>query len=354
MTSAPPESELETELTEETDEEEATSSSYEITAYPADYTLKVLNDKWTDGQFTIPDYQRNYVWNRPQASKLIESFLLGLPVPQIFLYKERRSPQLFVVDGQQRLRTIASFYSGRLPDGQLFTLHGVDPRWVGKTYADLDSDDQTRFDDTVLRSMIIQQIDANDQSSVYLIFERLNTGGTQLNPMEVRKAVYHGPAYQMLDRLNGLSAWRELLAQPRADARLKDVELILRVISLARGWEQYTKPMKGFVTAGMIQLRSMSQEQRDTIETQFKVAVERARDRLGARPFHVRGRLNVAALDGILAPMMILGEQVGSNTRTAYDSLLEDEEFLAAISISTSDADTVKRRIRLALAALAE
>src|SRR5699024_1513623 len=73
---------------------------YEIATYPADFTLEVLYGQWQSGDIFIPTFQRGFVWSQAQASKLIESFLLGLPVPSIFLCTERDSERSMVVDGQ--------------------------------------------------------------------------------------------------------------------------------------------------------------------------------------------------------------------------------------------------------------
>jgi len=79
---------------------------YEITTYPADYTLEILVNKLNSGEIVIPDFQRQFVWNQVQASKLVESFLVGLPVPAIFLYNEYDTQKKLLVDGQQRLKSI--------------------------------------------------------------------------------------------------------------------------------------------------------------------------------------------------------------------------------------------------------
>ena len=79
---------------------------YEIATYPADFTLEVLQSKWTAVYLTVLRFQRKFVWSQAQASKLIESFLVGLPVPAIFLYTERGSEKSLVVDGQQRLQRL--------------------------------------------------------------------------------------------------------------------------------------------------------------------------------------------------------------------------------------------------------
>jgi Protein of unknown function DUF262 len=81
-------------------------SHYEIVSIPADYTLEGLASKWRKGQLKIPGFQRKFVWTQRQASRLIESFLLGLPVPALFLYADPQTGEQQVIDGQQRLQTL--------------------------------------------------------------------------------------------------------------------------------------------------------------------------------------------------------------------------------------------------------
>jgi hypothetical protein len=110
---APTDLELEP-ITSEDEDYESAPPDYHISTYPADFTLEVLHQKWksTDEEILIPDFQRGFVWKQVQARKLIESFLVGLPVPAVFLYSERRSQKFFVIDGQQRLKSIFYFFEG--------------------------------------------------------------------------------------------------------------------------------------------------------------------------------------------------------------------------------------------------
>ena len=320
---------------------------FDISSYPADYTVRVLVDKWAKGDLVIPTFQRDYVWKLPQASRLVESFLLGLPVPQVFLYKERETQRLLVVDGQQRLSTLAQFYKGIFDDTRPFKLNGVDPRWQGRNYDSLSEPDRLRLDDTPLRSIVIQQVQPHDHSSIYLIFERLNTGGTQLSPMEIRKAVYHGRPYAFLEGLNSNPAWRLLLGQQRHDKRLKDVELVLRVLALSAGWRTYVKSMKGFLNRFMEGIAVMAPADLDDLGRRFAGATRKAREELGERPFHVRTRLNVAALDGLLGTLV---ENIDSDLLpldVAWQELRNDEAFTNLISFDTSDTDVVRNRFQL-------
>ena len=108
---APSDLELES-ITSEDEDYESAPPDYEISTYPADFTLEVLHSKWRSNEIRIPDFQRRFVWKQVQASKLIESFLVGLPVPSVFLYSERKSQYFFVTDRQQRLKSIFYFFEG--------------------------------------------------------------------------------------------------------------------------------------------------------------------------------------------------------------------------------------------------
>ena len=138
-----------------------------------------------------------------------------------------------IVDGHQRLATIAHFYSGQFSQTRVFRLQGVNPNWAGKTYLELTDDDRLTLDDATLRSIVIRQIQPNDNSSVYQIFERLNTGGTQLSPMEIRRAIFRGNANDLLDTLNNNADWRAVLGRTEPDPRFRDVEMVLRILILS-------------------------------------------------------------------------------------------------------------------------
>lgn len=343
---------LKFEETEPDADEASLDVRYEITSFPTDFTVKVMHQKWTDGQLTIPDFQRRYVWNRPQASRLIESFLLGLPIPQVFLYRERSTPKLLVVDGHQRLATIAMFYDGTFTRDRTFRLIGVDRRWDGKSYRDLSEDDRLSLDDSTLRAIVIQQTRPDDNSSVYQIFERLNTGGSQLSPMEIRKAIFHGQAYDFVERLNTSEHWRQLIGNPAVDKRLRDVELVARTLALAQSWQEYKAPMKQFITDYMAVLAGLDERRLGRLERRFRRACETLAVTLGPQPFHLRKRLNVAALDVVVACAVFLGPKLDGNLQQKYDGLKLDEVFVRSVGQHTSDKDAVLERFSLVHRAL--
>jgi Protein of unknown function DUF262 len=348
--------ELEYEDTEEPEEDEALPApTYEIFSYPADTTLKGYLDQWNNGQLFIPRFQRNYVWDQTRASKLIESFLLGLPVPPVFLYKPASTKAFWIIDGHQRIKSIVDFQKGLFGDGQnRFSLKGVDSRWLGKAFTDLSDSEKFALETTVLRAVVIQQTNAKDHSSIYQIFERLNTGGLRLNPMEVRQCVYESDFLTQLKDLNEIPEWRRLLGLPRPDKRLKDVELLLRVISLFLGFEHYEKPMKGFLNECATRFKQ-KEEARDTKEEGEVLRVAEntiiaAHGVLGDKPFHLRGRLNYSALDATVVALMRNG--IPGDLPQKFQKLVSNEDFLDAVSYDTSDESVLKRRFQIALTTL--
>lgn len=341
--------ELDTEETEERGEDEALPSpKYEIFSYPSDTTLKGYLEQWNKGQLFIPEFQRGYVWDQTRASKLIESFLLGLPVPPTFLYKPADAKAFWIIDGQQRIRSLVDYQKGTFGEVK-FRLKGVDQRWVGKTFEELSEEDKFSLETTVLRSVVIQQTHPADHSSIYQIFERLNTGGVRLSSMEVRQCVYSSDFLAKIKSLNENPDWRRIIGLQKSDKRLKDRELVLRVISLYRNVASYEKPMKRFLNKCAIDFQEGLKQNKDAIneeiieiEGRFVRSCREVVGALGERPFHLRGRLNFGALDAVIVTVMKSGpiDDFSNN----YKKLLADEAFQSDVSFNTSDESVLKRR----------
>lgn len=154
-----------------------------------------------DEDIEAAGFQRAFVWRRPQMDKFIESILLGYPIPGVFLVKQTDNRYL-VLDGQQRLMTLKHFSDG-LYEGREFTLKNVADEFKGLTYKSLSEDLRRQFDNTFIQAIIVTS-DSSSESleSVYRIFERLNSGGTQLTPHEIRVALYAGPFIDYIEHLN--------------------------------------------------------------------------------------------------------------------------------------------------------
>lgn len=331
--------------TEESGEEEVEPPlRYKIMNYPADTTLQGYVDMWDQKELTVPEFQRDLVWSQSRASKFIESFLLGLPVPGVFLFKRRDASTYLIVDGQQRIKSIVSYIKGTFHE-KVFKLKNVDAQWEGKTFSELPEDDRFDLKGAILRSTIIQPLDPGDHSSVYKIFARLNTGGVNLSPMEIRQCVSHGPFVSFLKEMNEDKNWRAILGKPRIDKRLRDVELVLRCIALYVNAADYKKPMKGFLD-DYAEVERENPSDYDALGGFFKRACEEIVNKLGEKPFHLHDRINYGLLDSVLTCAMHNSGR--DDLEGIVQTLKKSEQYLAAVTKNTSDTNEVSTRLTLA------
>jgi uncharacterized protein with ParB-like and HNH nuclease domain len=337
------------EIPSEEKDQDLDTASYKITTYGTDFTLEILSSKLTDGEIVVPPFQRRYVWSQKKASKLVESFLLGLPVPQIFLYRNEETQDLTVVDGQQRLRTINYFLRGTNQDDATFRLISVKQEWEGKSFSDLREQDKRKFKNSILRATIFEQTDPQDDSSVFEIFERLNTGGMALTLQEIRNCVIRGAINKFLDDLNLHKSWRELLNKPSPDSRMKDVEMMLRFFALREKWTSYKKPMKDFIRDFMKDHKDIGEKEQEELISVFKSTTDFILTQIGPRSFRVKSGVNVALFDSLMVSLSQIGIKKVTEATTKYQQLLANEVYKQAISESTTDVERVQSRIKIAI-----
>lgn len=328
---------------------------FDIAVSPADPTLEILSNKLRDGDIVVPFYQRKYVWKIEQASRLIESFLMGLPVPQVFLYVNDED-QLEIIDGQQRIMSVKYFFEGYFgeADGQgrrqIFKLKGLSERseYNGKTFDELPARDQRRLKNTSLRAIHIKQLKPSRRNdSVFHIFERLNTGGTQLKPQEIRNAVYRGNISDVLKSLNEDKNWRKILGMAAVDKNQRDVEILLRLFSLFEVWQNYEKPMLRYLNSQMSLNRDFSSERAKRFEKRFPIVCKLVADNI-QNPFRPRGVINSAMLEGVMVALLEVDQISAENFKRKYEFLLKDESFDRVLRGATTDTLTVKERIKRA------
>ncbi len=331
---------------------------YSIRSYGADYTVDSLVKRMREGKIFVPAFQRKFVWDMVRASRFIESLLLGLPVPGIFLSRDRlESHKLIVIDGQQRLSTVRYFYDGTFADGREFSLKNVQKQFVGRTYQTLDAADQGRLDDYIIHATIIEQVEPIDgDSSIYHIFQRLNTGAVPLQPQEIRSAIYSGEFQRLLERLNDDPSWRSIYG-PKSQ-RKKDQELILRFLALYFNAAEYRKPMDEFLNNYMSRNSQLGLQSAEQLSGIFQRTIGVVHRCIGERAFRLGAALNAAVFDAVtvgLARRLEHGNIGDCDAlATAYNSLLGDPQFLEAVRSSTSNTEKVNERVALATQAFAE
>jgi hypothetical protein len=344
----------------ENDEREVQPLRYAISSYGADHPVDGLVKRIQKGDIYVPPFQRGFVWDIKDASRFVESLLLGLPVPGIFLSKEAGTNKLLVVDGQQRLLSLQYFYEGIWqPTQVVFVLKGVQQQFEGKKYNTLADDDRRRLDDAILHATIFQQDEpSDDESSVYQVFERLNSGGKRLSPQEIRSAVHHDSRLRsLLEELNQATAWRQLYGSGSEDPRMRDQELILRFLALLTNGETYESPMVTFLNQFMGGKKGLSATEEQAMKDTFTNVINLIHSSVGTRAFRPSRALNAAVFDAVMvgtARRLRNGEiRSLSDHTTAYDLLLENRSFLDSCGRGTASEERVQTRLRLATEAFA-
>lgn len=346
--------------------DEPSTFRYQITAYGADYPVDALVKRISEGDIVIPTFdpepkleeiegfQRDFVWTKKQSDKFIDSLLLGFPVPGIFLVRQA-DHLLLVLDGQQRLRTLQCFYGGILR-GKEYALDNVQPQFLHKTYRTLNQEDRRRLDNSIIHATVVRQEEpSNDQSSVYMVFERLNTGGTTLQPQEIRVALYAGPFIKFLRQLNQFAAWRKIYGA--TSRRFKDQELILRFFALLYTSEKYQRPMKDFLNDYANDNRYFQKQSENEMKDIFEQTISTVFDGIGQRAFRLKAAINVAVMDSIMVGIANRILKKGpitdtDNLRFQYQELISCKDFISSVESGTTDEANVKSRLKAAQEAM--
>jgi hypothetical protein len=217
-----------------------------------EYPVEILVQKYLDGleddinELFIPDYQRDETWDERRQSKFIESVILGLPIPYIFVAdiydQEDDLGRLEIIDGSQRIRSLAKFLNNELELSELEKLGKLN----GFVFGDLPLARQRRFKRTTLR--MIQLTEKADEETRRDMFERINTGSQVLNDMEKRRGILRGPFLELIDELSSDSKFRELC--PFSDAlirRREPQEFVLRFFAYLNNYKNFERQVNVFL-----------------------------------------------------------------------------------------------------------
>jgi hypothetical protein len=223
-------------------------TDYEIREWP----IEVLVEKFTNGRETdtseifIPDYQREMVWSARQQSRFIESILIRLPVPFIFaadVGSGDRAGTLEIIDGSQRLRTLDNFLCNKLSLQDLVRLTAAN----GMRFSDFSKPRQLRFKRSSMR--VIELTDQADEQARREMFDRLNSGGSKLTSMEVRRGVEDGPFMKMITEWAGNDMFKAMVPLSERNAKRKEYEeLALRYFAYANNYKAFQKSVDSFLT----------------------------------------------------------------------------------------------------------
>lgn len=214
------------EETEDLDEGELRASvSGEISIEKSDRSLNEFKRWHDEGDLIVdPEWQRNYVWSRKQASKLIESFLLNIPVPVIYLARTPES-KYEVIDGLQRLTSVFEFLDNKFALTNLGLLEELN----GKRFMKLDKTRQRKLKNSILRSF---ELSSDTNADIhFVVFERLNTGGTKLNEMEIRNCLFRGKLNDLIKEMATDQDFLRCVNEKSLSTRMKDRTFVLRFLA---------------------------------------------------------------------------------------------------------------------------
>lgn len=368
------------------EEPETVVKEYDITATPNDFNILTLFSLIDNGVIKMPPFQRNYVWDEKRASKLIESIILGLPIPQIFLYEQGKN-SFYVIDGQQRLLSIYFFVKQRFPtvEGRVILRQYLtgdtkidssvlsDDRYFKNFKLKLPSsanNEKNKFDKIkyemlgeykntfdilrTVRSVVIKQNEPDDDSSIYEIFNRLNTGGQNLSPQEIRMSMYYSPFYKKIIELNSQPKWRRILRQAQADIHFKDVEILLRAFAMLFEYESYNSPMGRFLNTFSKKANGFKPELIDYLDSLFISFLDSC-DNLDDIAFSTKqGQFSISLFESIFVATCIdaFKKKELVCSKVANDSVValkENDDFINSNQGSVASKTNVKTRITTAI-----
>ncbi len=346
---------LEIQFENEENEETEISSPEElqkIVSYNVANTIEVLKLKIDNGEIDLkPEFQRDFVWDINRASLFIDSLIIGLPIPSIFLGKSKEDENYMVIDGQQRLKSAYYYMTGKFisnGESSVFALRGLKKSEWNVTYAELDEKLKKRIRNAVINTTIIEDIDSKPKV-VHDLFHRLNTGGMPLTDQEIRNCVYAGDFNLQIIELNKNEKWRLLLGGTAIDKRLRDTELILRFFALLHKVDSYEPSMKIFLST----FQDDNKKNKAFIEankTLFDKTVSLIADNIGVDAFRTTRSVNKSMCDAI---MVAIAQILNSNTslvnlKENHERLIKDDNFKKYTQSGTSSEKNVKGRIELA------
>lgn len=359
---------------EENQENNEVKLSRNIITDKADPEVESLYKKYKKGILDVqPKFQRHFVWDKTKASRLIESALLDIPLPVVYL-SEEKDGKLIVIDGQQRLTSFFAFIDNKWPDDDSeFSLTGLKifKELKGKKYKDKEFVDfQEKITSCVIRTITFRK--ESDADLKFEVFERLNTGSVSLNDQELRNCMYRGKFNDLLFELADDKDFKYLLGLDKPDKRMKDVELVLRFCSFyLNTYLKYKSPMRKFLNDTMEDNKNVSDEKIKEIKAAFKNSVTIIRSIFDKHAFKRFYRGNEKNKDGYWETKkfnaslydILMYSFANSDKNTVYqnlDSIKEglinlmtnDQEFIDSIELSTSSVTAVTKRFdkwRLAL-----
>lgn len=346
------------------DEEDDLSGKRKIYTEQGDPEVDSLHKRYIKGRLNIqPAFQRQFVWDKVKCSRLIESALLDIPIPIVYLSEEKDGKEN-VIDGQQRLTAFFSFIDGKLPDNSDFKLWGLQvfTELNGKKFKQLSEELQDKIATYKIR--VIKFKKESDGDLQFEIFARLNSGSVQLNAQELRNCIYRGGFNELIRELAQDKDFKYLLGIASPDRRMKDRELVLRFASFYfNTYLNYSAPIKKFLNDSMEKYRNISPVDEKNLREAFKNTIQIIKSLLDKNAFkrYYRGdeknrngkweqkQFNVSLFDILMDSFAREDKnKVYQNLDRVREALIDlmtnDQDFIDSILLGTSGKKAVTTR----------
>lgn len=329
-----------------------------------DFSVREFHAMEQDGDLILqPDYQRKYVMDGTKASRLVESILMDVPIPVVYLAEEQDGT-FSVIDGQQRLTSFISFMKGNYPDNTEFKLKGLKvlTELNKSNFAQLEKKLQTKVKTTTIHTVIIKKESQEDIK--FEIFERLNTGAIKLNQDELRNSVYRGEYIKLLAKLEENEILHSLIRKDNHKKRMLYRGMLLRFFAFAeKTYLNYKPSMKQFLNKELRDNQNLSDSKAKEYTEKVVHSLELVRTVFGTEAFRkftideteVNGKwsnsINTALFEVQMCGFIrytknqIIPE--ADRIREAMINLLLSTKFNNAISVRTNDRDHVENRFKL-------
>lgn len=320
-----------------------------------------------------PEFQRRYVWDSAKASQLIESILLGIPLPTIYLSEEEGSDE--TIDGQQRLTTIISFINGRYPNGDVFLLRQLKELSMlnGAKYADLPKEMTKNFG--MFNLSVIKIKSTSHEDTKFDIFERLNKGSEKLKEQEIRNCLYRGTLNTAVKRLVDEPRFKKIYNFPeKQSARMEDAGFVLAYLCLQDSGGRMRGVIKHFINRYMSKNKNLPEEEIKQLFSGFMTVSETIFTLFGENSFrkyhgmtknHTTSpsrwelKINTAiALSMMYAVSCFPRHQITINAEAIREKFLDlmtiDQEFVDSLLMLTTVEKNITLRIEKMKAAIEE
>jgi hypothetical protein len=339
-----------------------------------DFSIREFASMLQDGDLDLqPEYQRKYVATPKIASKLIESIIMDVPIPVIYLAEEQDGTYS-VIDGQQRLTSFLSFMTGKYPNGDLFKLTGlkVYKELNRKLFSDLDKEFQNKIRKTTLHTIVIKK--ESNEDVKFEIFERLNTGSIKLNEDEIRNTVYRGDYIKLLAELEENETFHKVVQKDNYKKRMIYRGMILRFFAISeKSYLNYQPSMKQFCNKELRDNRYLSEEKAKEYRAKFHDCIDLVKVVFGDTAFRryipsdkekeqgnwTTTRINMALYDIQMCGFVNYSKnEILRNADYIREAILElmtnNQDFIDSILLQTSNKEVLKKRFKIWLEKLDE